>query len=250
MGKPRISIITITYNAVLWLESTVQSVVGQVDANIEYIIIDGGSNDGTVDIIRKYEPHIAYWVSEPDGGLYDAMNKGLNRATGDYVWFVNAGDRIHAPETVQNICAGLKEELPDVIYGETAIIDGSGTQVAMRRLKAPASLNWKSFKWGMLVSHQSFIAKRTLASAYDPQYRLVADYDWCIRILQKSKQVYNTHMILSDFLEEGLSSKQRKASLKERYSIMNRYYGKVTTFLLHIWFAVRFYFARYVRGRV
>lgn len=252
MQQPVFSIVTITYNASRWLERTILSVLSQSYPSIEYILIDGASTDGTVDIIRQYASGIACWISEPDKGLYDAMNKGLQRATGDYVWFLNAGDTLYTADTVQKIAATLKKgvSLPDVIYGETMIVDAEGRRQGLRRLRAPERLTWKSFRMGMLVCHQSFIAKRSLAPLYDTAYRLSADYDWCIRCLQKAESVHNTRLILSNFLEEGLSSVQRKASLKERYRVMCRYYGRLSTWVLHGWFALRFYTAKWVKGRV
>lgn len=252
MQPPKFSIITITYNASQWLERTILSVLSQSYPAIEYIIIDGASTDGTVDIIRQYASGIATWVSEPDKGLYDAMNKGLKRATGDYVWFINAGDTLYTADTVQKIAASLKKDvsLPDILYGQTMIVDAEGRQRGRRRLKAPERLTWKSFRMGMLVCHQSFIAKRELAPLYNTEYRLVADYDWCIRCMQKARTIRNTQLVLSNFLEDGLSSVQRKASLKERYRVMCRYYGTLVTGALHIWFALRFYTAKWVKGRV
>lgn len=250
--QPIFSIITVTYNAERWLERTILSVLSQSYPHIEYIVIDGASTDKTVEIIRQYEAGIASWVSEPDKGLYDAMNKGLARATGDYVWFLNAGDTLHTSDTVQRIVDSMKKRvsLPDVIYGDTRIVDAEGRSLGSRRLRPPKRLTWKSFRMGMLVCHQSFVARRAIAPAYDAAYRLSADYDWCIRCLRQAKATHNTRLILSDFLEEGLSSVQRKASLKERYAIMCRYYGTLPTITLHGWFAIRFYFAKWFRGRV
>lgn len=252
MSTPVFSIITVTYNAAQWLERTLLSVLRQSYPHIEYLIIDGNSTDGTVELIKQYESGIACWISEPDRGLYDAMNKGLRRATGDYVLFLNAGDCLHTANTLQEIMASLKKSvsLPDVIYGDTQIVDAEGRSLGLRRLRPPKRLTWKSFRMGMLVCHQSFIARREIAPYYDETYKLVADYDWCIQCLKKAKTIKNTRMILSDFLEEGLSSVQRKASLKERYAIMRKYYGPVTTLLLHIWFAIRFYTAKCFKGRV
>lgn len=245
------SIITVTYNASQWLERTVLSVLSQTYPNIEYIVIDGGSTDGTTDIIRQYESGISYWISEPDKGLYDAMNKGLEKATGDYVWFLNAGDTLYTSDTVHQIVSRLKKgKRPDVIYGETSIVDARGKSLGLRRLKAPRKLTWKSFRMGMLVCHQSFIARREIAPLYDTRYRLVADYDWCIRCLKNSTSIRNTHLVLSNFLEEGLSSQNRKASLKERCRIMCLYYGTLPTTLLHGWFAIRFYTAKWFRKKV
>ncbi len=250
--SPIFSIITVTYNAAQWLERTVLSILSQSYPHIEYIIVDGGSTDGTVDIIKQYESGLAYWVSEPDNGLYDAMNKGLRKATGEYVWFINAGDTLFSMDTIQQMAAIIqkKKVLPDVIYGETAITDKSGKQVAMRRLKAPEKLTWKSFRMGMLVCHQSFIARRAIAPEYDLQYRFSADYAWCIDCLKKSRRITNTRMTLANFLEAGMSEANRKASLQERYQIMCLHYGKVTTALLHGWFAIRFYYAKWFKGRV
>lgn len=250
--QPTFSIITITYNAEQWLERTILSVLSQSYSNVEYIVIDGGSKDQTVDIIKQYEAGLSFWVSEPDKGIYDAMNKGLAHATGDYVWFLNAGDTLYTADTLQRIVSSIRKKvsLPDIIYGETRIVDAKGKSLGMRRLKAPKKLTWKSFRMGMLVCHQSFVVKREIAPQYDLQYRLVADYDWCIRCLKQSTRIKNTHLVLTNFLEEGVSSVNRKASLEERYEIMCKYYGKVTTTILHGWFAIRFYFAKWFKGRV
>ncbi|MCD8194091.1 MAG: glycosyltransferase [Tannerellaceae bacterium] len=248
----KISIITVTYNAGDCLNKTITSILSQSYPAIEYIIIDGGSVDGTLEIIKEYANSLTYWVSEPDKGLYDAMNKGIAKATGDYIWFINAGDTLYSNDTVRQMIHSLPgaKELPGVIYGETAIVDAEGTFIGMRRLKAPAHLTWKDFRKGMLVCHQSFLAKREIAPLYNLQYKLAADFDWCIQCLKKSSYNHNTHLILSNFADEGISSKNRQASLKERYDIMCKYYGKVSTGLWHIWFAIRFYTAKWMIGRV
>jgi glycosyltransferase involved in cell wall biosynthesis len=203
-------------------------------------------------IIRQYEAGIAQWTSEPDRGIYDAMNKGLQLATGDYVWFINAGDRIHATDTVWQIVSLLqkKKDWPDIFYGETAVIDGKGKPLGLRRLRAPETLTWKSFRMGMRVSHQSFVVRRAIAPLFDLQYRYSSDIDWCIRCMKEARTRCNTHLVLSDFLDGGLSTIQRKTSLKERYHIMCRHYGKPSTMLLHLWFAARFYSAKWFKGRV
>ncbi len=248
--NPVFFIITVTYNASQWIEQTIRSIGEQTYSGIRHIIIDGGSTDGTVEIIKKYEAQLYYWISEPDNGLYDAMNKGLKAASGDYVWFINAGDRLHATDTVEKLVAGLPGNLPDVIYGETCIIDDQGHSLGLRRLCAPEKLTWKSFRMGMLVCHQSFVVKTDLAPEYAPALRLVADYDWCIRCLKKATLIHNTRLVLSDFLEAGMSTAQRKKSLKERYRVMCKYYGTFSTRLLHLWFALRFYSAKWFSGRV
>ncbi|GHU16260.1 glycosyl transferase [Betaproteobacteria bacterium] len=250
--NPSFSIITVAYNADQWLEPTILSILNQSYPSIEYLIIDGASSDGTVDIIRHYEVGIAYWESEPDKGLYDAMNKGLKRATGDYVWFVNAGDTLDSADIVQQVASLVQKEptLPDIIYGETIVMDEQGHSLGLRRLKSPDKLTWKSFKMGMLVCHQSFVVKLELAPLFDMQYRYSSDFDWCIRCMKEANTYLNTRKVLSRFLDGGVSTKQRKASLKERYRIMCNYYGRVSTNFCHLWFAVRFYTAKWFKGRV
>ncbi len=242
---PKFSIITVTYNAGKVLEDTIQSVVFQTYRNVEYIIVDGGSTDNTLDVVHKYQERICKVISEPDKGLYDAMNKGIRMATGDYLCFLNAGDELHENETLQKIVYTLKgKELPDVIYGETAIVDEEGHFLHMRRLSTPEHLHWKSFKEGMLVCHQAFLTRRELALAnpYDLRYRFSADFDWCIRIMKQSKYLHNTHLTLIDYLNEGMTTQNHKASLKERFRIMTKHYGWISTILHHGWFVIRLFY--------
>ena len=231
---PKFSIITVTYNAGKVLEDTIQSVISQTYRNVEYIIVDGKSKDNTLEIADKYRDHISKVVSEPDKGLYDAMNKGIRLATGDYLCFLNAGDELHDNETLQQIVHTLKgTTLPDVIYGETAIVDAEGHFLHMRRLSAPEQLHWKSFKQGMLVCHQAFFARRELAvkHLYDLKYRFSADFDWCIRMMKEAKCLHNTRLTLIDYLNEGMTTQNHKASLKERFRIMTKHYGWISTVL-------------------
>lgn len=237
---PKFSIITVTYNAGAVLEDTIQSVITQTYRNVEYIIVDGGSKDHTLDIINRYREHIHTLVSEPDKGLYDAMNKGIRLATGDYLCFLNAGDELHEDDTLQLMVHSITgTELPDVLYGETAIVDEEGHFLRMRRLSAPENLNWKSFKDGMLVCHQAFFPRRELAESYDLRYRFSADFDWCIRIMKKSHTLHNTHLTLIDYLNEGMTTRNHRASLHERFRIMCRHYGYLSTLARHAWFALR-----------
>jgi glycosyltransferase involved in cell wall biosynthesis len=236
----KLSVITVTYNAEHTLERTLKSVRKQTYPAIEHIIVDGNSNDGTVALIHRYENERLKWISEPDKGLYDAMNKGIKMATGDYLCFLNAGDTFYDTDTVQKIFASSDEgHSPDILYGETAIVDDNGRFLHMRRLQAPKNLTWKSFKHGMVVCHQAFIVKRELVEPYDLSYRFSADFDWCIRMMKKAKNIYNTDLILVNYLNTGMTTANRKASLRERYRIMEKHYGKVSTFLYHIWFVIR-----------
>ena len=242
---PKFSIITVTYNAEQVLEDTIQSVISQTYHHIEYIIVDGASKDGTLAIINKYRSQIQKVVSEPDKGLYDAMNKGIALASGDYLCFLNAGDCFHEDDTLQQMVHSITgNELPDVLYGETAIVDSQRHFLRMRRLSTPEVLTWKSFQQGMRVCHQAFFARHTLVEPYDLTYRFSSDFDWCIRIMKKAHTLHNTKLTIIDYLEEGMTTQNHKASLKERFRIMAKHYGLINTVAHHIWFILRAFIHR------
>ena len=154
----KFSVITICYNAAATIERTLRSVTGQSWTDKEYIIIDGASKDSTMEIIDRYRGKVDILVSEPDKGLYDAMNKGLRLATGDYVLFMNAGDRFHEDTTLEQISDQVQklDKLPGVIYGNTVLTNMAGEIYGTRRLSPPERLDWKSFKNGMLVCNDNF----------------------------------------------------------------------------------------------
>lgn len=249
MKTPLFSIITITFNAEATLEPTLQSVAAQQENDYEYLIIDGASKDGTVALARQYD-YVTRIISEPDRGLYDAMNKGIKAATGEYLIFLNAGDTLYTPDTLKKIHDFIGENRPDILYGETAIVDSDRRFISMRRLKTPEKLSWKSFRMGMLVCHQAFIVRRELAPLYDLSYRFSADFDWCIRCMKKARTIANTRLILINYLNEGVTTRHHKASLKERYRIMVKYYGFISVSLLHLWFAARYYTTRLLGKQV
>ena len=239
--QPKFSIITITYNAASVIEPTLQSVLAQSYTNYEYLLIDGGSKDGTVAKAQASGIEFAHIVSEPDNGLYDAMNKGIALAAGDYLCFLNAGDSFYAPDTLQTIVDAIagENELPDVLYGETAEVDEERNFVRMRRLQAPKQLTWRSFKDGMMVCHQAFYAKRGIVPMYDLQYRLSSDVDWCIKVMKKAKKLVNVNATVVNYLQNGLSLQHHRASLKERFWIMSKHYGLLPTVGRHLWFIIR-----------
>lgn len=231
-GQPILSVITIVYNNVEDIERTILSVVNQTYQNIEYIIIDGLSNDGTLDVIHKYENRIARIISEKDEGIYDAMNKGLAIATGDYVIFMNSGDEFFDPATVAAVFASADNA--DIYYGETEMIDDNGQSLGQRRHKAPKQFNWRSFKYGMSVSHQAIYIKRSLVEPYDRQYQLSADIDWILRIARKAKTIVNVNRYVAKYLVGGMSKKKHKQSLVERFNIMKKHYGLLPTVFNHV----------------
>lgn len=235
-----LSVITVTYNAESTLERTLQSVSGQSYPHLEHLIVDGQSTDSTLELIQQYDNEKMRWVSEPDRGLYDAMNKAALMAEGDYLCFLNAGDTFYTPDSVERMMRSLEgEQPPDILYGETAIVDETGNFLHMRRLKTPDRLTWKSFRQGMVVCHQAFIVRRELFEPYDLTYFFSSDFDWCIRMMQKAGRIHNTGLILINYLNEGMTTNNRKASLMERYRIMVKHYGAPSTFLHHLWFVVR-----------
>jgi glycosyltransferase involved in cell wall biosynthesis len=237
---PKISIITVVFNGRSFIERTINSVLSQTYTNIEYIIIDGASNDGTLEIAEKYQHQIALILSGKDNGIYDAMNKGLKNATGDYVLFLNAGDELYSLDTLSKVFALTADA--DVYYGNTAVVDDGGKVLGDRRLTPPENLTWKSLKYGMCVSHQSFIAKKSLCGFYNLDYKISSDIDWVISILKKSSTIINTKSYISNFLEGGTSNKRRKKALWERFAIMSKHYGFFQALINHLYILFRYPF--------
>ena len=254
----KFSIITITYNAEAFLPRTVESVLSQHYRDIEHIIIDGASTDSTISVAQDYmqrsyaaqNGHEVRIVSEPDNGLYDAMNKGLRQASGDYICFLNAGDffpNANVLDTIVSISLTGKsrQQLPAVIYGDTDIVDNEGNFLRHRRLAPPRNLTWRSFRKGMLVCHQAFYARLDIARTvpYDTRYRYSADVDWCIRVMKEAERMgaglAYVDSVVVNYTQEGQTTKHHRDSLKERYRVMQCHYGAFTTALMHAWFAVR-----------
>jgi glycosyltransferase involved in cell wall biosynthesis len=241
---PKVSIITVTFNAEKQLEKTILSVIQQTYSNTEYIIVDGLSKDNTAGIVKKYNSKISQWISEPDSGLYDAMNKGIRLSTGDYLWFINAGDEINDPgilETVMKNFPGM-----DFYYGETLLVDPDGNEIGIRSKmtsqRLPENLTWRKMNKGMIVNHQSIIVKKEIAPFYDLTYKYSADIDWTIRCLKNAKTIQNTGIILSRFMSNrvlgkfhagGESKKHLWISLKERFRLSVHHFGLLPTLWHH-----------------
>lgn len=198
---PKISVITVTYNCVDVVESTIRSVLGQSYDNIEYLIIDGGSNDGTLDIIKKYSDSLSFWCSEADKGIYDAMNKGLKFATGEWINFMNAGDTFHNENVVESIFSEKSpcySTLPAlrVIGGNTNNVhtDHSWIHYAESAGVIPVRLPF---------SHQSCFMKKPFV--FDLRYRLAADYKVLYDLYyQCGEKVFEiVDIVIADYLKEG-----------------------------------------------
>ncbi len=247
---PLFSIITVTYNAAETLPATLASVKEQTCHLFEYIVMDGASTDATTELAEKAGIPKMRIISEPDNGLYDAMNKAMDIATGDYLIFLNAGDTFHTPGTLQLIADKIfANDYPGIVYGQTQLVDNQRRRIGDRHLKAPEHLTYDSFAEGMVVCHQAFIVLRRIASSYNLSYRFSADYEWCIRCLQHSRHnVYIPNTII-DYLHEGMTSHNRRASLKERFRIMSYYYGLLPTISRHFMFLPRFIRQRRVESK-
>lgn len=239
--QPLISVVTITYNAAQTLPITMASVAEQTFTDFEHLIIDGASRDDTILIARKMGLPDVRIVSEPDNGLYDAMNKGLRKARGQYVVFLNAGDAFHEPDTLKHYAAAIRAKSPDIIYGDTEIVGIDGRTIGKRHLSAPDILTLDSFSDGMLICHQSFMVRKSIAPRYDTDYRFSADYDWTIRCIKASRpgSRINLHRVVTDYLSDGLSDRNKKESLKERFRIMSHHYGTVRAVWKHLCFIPR-----------
>ena len=251
----KFTIVTCTFNAEHELQRTLDSVFHQSYADVEHLILDGLSRDRSVEMAQTYKQrfdearpgHEVVVCSERDSGLYDAMNKGIAKAAGDYIVFLNAGDTFPSEATLEHIAhsIGDGEALPGVIYGDTDIVNDEGRFLRHRRLQPPAKLTWRSFRNGMLVCHQAFYALTTLAkdNPYNLNYRFSADVDWCIRVMKEAERRHltlkNVDEVVVNYLDGGMTEKNHRVSLRERFSVMRRHYGLPLTLIMHVWFAVR-----------
>ncbi len=238
---PKISIITVTYNCETVIKKTIESVLRQTYDHVELIVVDGASKDKTFQIVEGYGDRIAKAISEPDKGLYDAMNKGLKWATGDFVWFINAGDWIHADDTVERMVSFCESDT-DILYGEVMMVNPNGQELGTRSQvttqQLPQNLNWKSLKKGMVVSHQGFLPRLSIVQPYIAN-NLAADIDWVINALKKSRKNTFIPLILADFEIGGTSRQHHKQSLKNRYTILRKHYGFVPNLWNHFLILLR-----------
>lgn len=237
-----LSVISITYNNLRGLKKTLEAFEDRAFEEIEVVIVDGGSSDGTKDFLER-QSITDNWVSEPDKGIYNAMNKGLAMAKGDYVWFLNAGDYAYDLESISAILEAIRPRALDALYGETMMVDTDGkplgTRSGISTRKLPDRLDWRSFSMGMNVSHQSFIIRRALALPYNEEYRHVADIDWMIRCLKACRNVQRLPNIISCFTMDGYSARNRDASNKERYKVLAKHYGWLPNLWNHFRIALR-----------
>lgn len=209
-----ISVVTIVYNDKNHIEQTIKSVIRQTAFDcIEYIIIDGASTDGTVDVINKYRNRITRIISEPDSGIYNAMNKGLEAASGDYIIYMNSGDRFTSDETIELVMTELGEAKPDIFYG--AYREFHSNEVSQIIPCRSPSFIW----YGMVGSHQSTFYKLSFLKdqclSYDETYKIAADYKFTAEVLKNSSNVRRLNICISDFDNNGVSCCNQDIGLRE-----------------------------------
>jgi glycosyltransferase involved in cell wall biosynthesis len=183
--NPKITVVTVCYNTVRSIEKTILSVINQIYPNIEYIIIDGGSTDGTVDIIKKYSDKIAFWVSEPDGGIYDAMNKGIKAATGEWINFMNAGDCFVDKYVIQKVFENHIPQIFGVVFGNSQELRDN----ILYSVKPLPFYESKKHNRSKGICHQSIFTKTLLAKKYlfDKSFPICADFAMMYYLYYKEK---------------------------------------------------------------
>ena len=233
INNNKVTIVTVVFNDKVGLEDTILSVLNQSYQNIEYLIIDGGSTDGTVDVIRNYENHLAYWCSEPDGGIYDAMNKGINRATGEWIIFMNAKDKFADSFVLQKLHNYFISDT-DVIIGNTVMDDHQ----QLREFKARKNRNISSkLTTSMGFYHQSSLVRTALAKQYpfDVRYHLAADFGMFFELYRNQYKFVYVDFPISYFDTTGVSMNNVYQGKLETFNILrpnSRVRNKILAFLL------------------
>ncbi len=221
----KVSIITVVKNAVNTLEHTLKSIYSQTYQNIEHIVIDGVSTDGTLDVVEKYKDKISYFISEPDAGLYNAMNKGIKAATGDILFFLNGDDQLYENTTIESIVEAFRKTNADMIYGDLIAVD---TKKQTEELQ-PGNIADKFFWINQCLCHQVIFYKAELFKKYglyDEKYKIAADYDVNLRciIKNKAKAVYVPEVI-SKFTVGGLGHQNKETYDREQKEIAKKYFS-------------------------
>jgi len=223
--NPLISVITVVFNGEKYLEKTIQSVLGQTHGNIEYIIIDGGSADKTLDIIKKYEYAIDYWVSEPDKGIYDAMNKGVLLAGGEWINFMNSGDVFYESGSIKAL-SGYFREKESLIYGDVLI---SYVNFVKKIYAKSVSSLWK----GMICCHQSIFARKQILFklGFNEEYKMAADYDFLCRVYLGGYLIRRVDFVISKVIAGGVTETRRIETLRELMRISERVFKSKSPFI-------------------
>jgi len=229
-SQPLVTVVTIVLNGGNYLEKTIQSVIGQSYNNIEYIIIDGGSTDDTVDIVRKYDDRIDYWLSEPDKGIYDAMNKGTELASGEWINFMNAGDRFYDNNVVNTV---FSQECGryDLIYGNHEV--SYNERYSKLRKAGDEESMWK----GMNFSHQSTFIRTSLVSGngFNIENALGADFEMIFRLQKNGSNFSHLDKTIATIQAGGLTDTERLQSIRSHWKVVSAYGVSLKVTLYYLW---------------
>jgi putative colanic acid biosynthesis glycosyltransferase len=210
MKKPVVTVVTVVFNCAELIEATLLSVIRQRYAGIEYVVVDGGSTDGTREIIQKYDQHIDRWISEKDAGIYNAMNKGITLSTGDWIVFMNAGDRFHSNETVENVVSALDSRYAVVAGGVRYVYDAHHSRVKLVKLK------FSGFYMSVPHHQASFINNPLMKHyRYDESFRIRGDLDFITRLHADGHQFRMLDEVICDVDTNGISSGLSKVHIAE-----------------------------------
>lgn len=214
---PKISVVTVTYNCVDVLENTLESVINQKYSNVEYIVIDGNSKDGTLHLINKHKDRISIFVSEPDKGIFDAMNKAINLATGDWILFMNAGDTFANDDVLTSVFSNHIESNVGVVFGDAYFKRKSGLSLYHG---IPFYRNKDKYK-GMGICHQSIFVRADLAklNPFNLDYKYTADYNMVMSIYNNGYKFFETDVVISVYDLTGVSTLHCVDQFKEVYRI-------------------------------
>lgn len=215
-GLPLITVVTVVKNDARALEKTLASISGQAYDNIEFIVIDGASTDATPDLIRTNEDRVDYWISEPDNGIYDAMNKGIDLARGDWINFMNAGDHFYEPDTIKTVFSKDYQDA-DFIYGHTYFLGGDFKGV----VKAWSfDILWKT----MVFTHQSLFTKAAVLKnrKFDTRFKICADYDIIFSSYMTGLKFFNSDEVIAAF-DPGVSEISRARMAIEKWQVVRRH---------------------------
>jgi glycosyltransferase involved in cell wall biosynthesis len=219
-SKPCISVVTVVLNGEKYLEQTIQSVINQTHCNLEYLVVDGGSTDGSLAILRKYEHAIDYWVSEADSGIYNAMNKGVSLSTGDWLIFINADDFLWSPSVLHQVATELEDLSAQtlVAYGKIMLLDSQGKELFA------VGQSWdkvkKRFEQAMSIPHPAVLHRRIffdLHGLFDESYQIAGDYELLLRELKTADAHFIKDIIVTGMRQGGISNRPEESlnSLKE-----------------------------------
>jgi len=224
--KPIVSIITACLNAESTIEQTIQSVIEQTYPNIEYIIIDGGSNDGTLNIIKKYEDNIAKWISEPDSGVYDGMNKGIIHSTGDILYFLNAGDHLYNNETIEDIVNTFEDGDIVAVYGNVEVMN----EHAKKRNIRGTEVTYNNLLYRR-ICHQALFVRRNLFEEFGnfvTTLKFSADHEFIVKAIKRYPDRFlYVNETIARYQDGGMSCKMMERTKMDDLKIISSNYNIV-----------------------